>query len=327
MQYTMLGSAGVRVSKLCFGTMSFGGDADEATSAAMFNRCRDEGINFFDCANIYSAGRAEEILGKLIAGCRDELVITSKFGMDMKNMTQGTGRRCDLSRRHMIRCVEESLSRLGTDRIDVYFCHHNDPETPIDETLEAMDDLVRQGKVLYPAVSNWSAWQIEKALGICQRYGLSKIAVIQPMYNLTSRTAEIEIFPCAQAEGLAVTPYSPLGAGLLTGKYTKTSRDEKGRLSTNKMYAKRFRQEVYFDIAERFTDYARAAGVHPVTLAVAWSMSHPAVTAPIIGARNPEQLEASLAAADYEMSGQQWKEISDLTPPVPIPTDRDEERA
>ncbi len=322
----MLGSTGVRVSKLCFGTMSFGGDADEATSAAMFNKCRDEGINFFDCANIYSGGKAEEILGKLIAGCRDELVITSKFGMDMSNMLQGAGRRCDLSRRHMIQCVEESLKRLGTDRLDVYFCHHNDPQTPIDETLQAMEDLVRQGKIRYPAVSNWSAWQIEKALGVAGRYGLSEIAVIQPTYNLVNRTAEIEIFPCAQAEGLAVIPYSPLAAGLLTGKYTKTHRDETGRLSTNKMYAKRFRQEIYFDIAERFTEYANHAGVHPVTLAVAWSMAHPAVTAPIIGARNTEQLEASLAASDYEISAQQWKEISDLTPPVPRPTDRDEER-
>ncbi len=322
MEYTRLGRTGVRVSRLCFGTMSFGGDADEKTSAMMFHRCREVGINFFDCANVYSRGKAEEILGKLIRDCRDELVITSKVCSPMGDGVNDRG----LSRRHIMIQVERSLLRLNTDRLDVYFCHHFDPQTDIEQTLRAMDDLVRQGKVLYVGVSNWTAWQVARALGTSERLGLSKIQVLQPMYNLAKRTAEIEILPLAQAEDLAVIPYSPLGGGLLTGKYSRTGKDDKGRLSTNRMYAGRYGADVYYEIAERFGEYAKKRGVSPVTLAVAWVRSHPGVTAPIIGARSVEQLEPSLAAADYEMSPEQYAEISALTPPVPVPTDRDEER-
>lgn len=322
MDYTQLGSTGVTVSRLCFGTMSFGGDADEATSAAMFARCRQAGINFFDCANVYSQGKAEEILGRLIRPCRDELVITSKVGIPFGPGPNNRG----LSRRHISRMVEGSLRRLGTDRLDVYFCHHYDASTPVDETLGAMDDLVRQGKVLYVGVSNWSAWQIAEALGLCGR-GRAKIAVLQPMYSLAKRIAEVEILPLAKARGLGVISYSPLGGGLLTGKYAPTHRDEHGRLTTNKMYAQRYQSQTYFEVALRFAQYARAAGVHPATLAVAWAAAHPAVTAPIIGARNLEQLESSLAAAEYKMPSEQWREIAALTPPVPPANDRDEEGA
>jgi hypothetical protein len=163
MQYRSLGRTGVQVSALCYGAMSFGGDADEATSAALYARCRDAGINFFDCANVYGRGRAEEILGKLMAGHRDELVITSKVGFRMHEGVNGEG----LNRRHILREVEESLRRLGTDRIDVYFCHRFDPATPMEETLAALDTLVQQGKILYPAVSNWAAWQIASAGAEC----------------------------------------------------------------------------------------------------------------------------------------------------------------
>ncbi|KPK86042.1 MAG: aldo/keto reductase [Phycisphaerae bacterium SM23_33] len=322
MQYTTLGRTGVQVSRLCFGTMSFGGDADEDTSAKMFRRCREAGINFFDSANIYSRGRAEEILGGLIRSCRDELVITSKVCGAMGPGANDRG----LSRRHILAQVEGSLRRLGTDRLDVYFCHHSDPAVPVAETLRTMDDLVRQGKVLYLGVSNWTAWQTARALGISQRLHLAGVHVLQPMYNLAKRTAEVEILPLAAAEGLAVTPYSPLGGGLLTGKYTTQRKDEKGRLATNKNYSIRYGRQVYYEVAERFSDYAKKAGVHPATLAVAWVKAHPAITAPIIGARNMEQLEASLAAADYEMSPRQYEEIAALTPPVPMATDRDEER-
>jgi len=322
MQYTTLGSTGVTVSRLCFGTMSFGGDADEQTSAELFAACRDAGINFFDCANIYSRGRAEEILGRLMKDCRDELVITTKVGMKMSP----ADRPRDLSRRNIIRAVEESLRRLGTDRIDVYFCHHSDPHTPVTETLRAMDDLIRAGKILYVGVSNWTAWQIALALGVSQLRKLAPIHVLQPMYNLAKRTAEIEILPLAQQEQLAVIPYSPLGGGLLTGKYTTRSKDRSGRLSTNKNYMRRYGDEVNYRIAEKFTEYAAKIGVAPATLAVAWVKAHPAVTAPIIGARNVEQLRASLAAADYDMPPQQRDEITALTPPVPVATDRTEEQ-
>ncbi len=322
MHYTLLGRTGVQVSRLCYGTMSFGGDADEATSAAMFKRCRDAGINFFDSANVYSQGRAEEILGRLIKDCRDELVITSKVFGPMGKGRNDRG----LSRRNIMLAAEASLRRLGTDRLDVYFCHQFDPTVPIDETLAAMDDLVGQGKVVYPGVSNWSAWQTAKGLGIAERLGLTPIYVLQPMYSLAKRTAEIEILPLAEQENLAVIPYSPLGGGLLTGKYTKSKRDQKGRLVTNERYSQRYGDDAYYRLAEDFADYGKRAGTHPATLAVAWVMANPAVTAPIIGARNVEQLDASLAAADYTMSQQQREELSDLTSPVPLATDRAEEQ-
>lgn len=322
MQYRLLGRTGVHVSSLCFGTMSFGGDADEATSAAMYTRCRDQGVNFFDCANVYGRGRAEAILGRLMAGHRDELVITSKVGFRMREGANGEG----LSRRHMVREVEDSLRRLQTDRIDVYFAHRYDANTPIEETLAAFDTLVQQGKILYPAVSNWPAWQIARALGISERKGWAPFACLQPMYNLTKRQVEVEILPLAQHAQLGVIPYSPLGGGLLTGKYTIQQRPTQGRIVENAMYNKRYGDAVYYEVAERFTDYAQTHGYQPATLAVAWVMSHPAVTAPIIGARNLEQLEASLAAADLVLTPEQRAEISSLSIEPPVATDRSEER-
>ncbi|GIK75577.1 MAG: aldo/keto reductase [Chloroflexota bacterium] len=321
MQYRQLGQTGVTVSSLCFGAMSFGGDADEATSAQLYARCRDAGVNFFDCANVYGRGRAEELLGKFMAGHRDELVITTKVGFRMRDGVNGEG----LNRRHILREVEDSLRRLGTDRIDVYFCHRFDPSTPMEETLAALDTLVQQGKILYPAVSNWAAWQIAKGLGLSALNGWARFAVMQPMYNLTKRQAEVELLPLAAAEGLGVIPYSPLGGGLLTGKYGVSQRPESGRLVENTMYQKRYGDEMNYVVAERFTEHARARGYHPATLAVAWVMSHPAVTAPIIGARNLEQLEASLAAAEVEMTPAWRAEIAALSVAPPPATDRSEE--
>lgn len=321
MQYRPLGHTGVIVSSLCFGAMSFGGDADEATSATLYARCRDAGVNFFDCANVYGRGRAEELLGKFMAGHRDELVITSKVGFRMRDGVNGEG----LNRRHILREAEDSLRRLDTDRIDVYFCHRFDPSTPMEETLAALDALVQQGKILYPAVSNWAAWQIAKALGLSALNGWARFAVMQPMYNLAKRQAEVELLPLAAAEGLGVIPYSPLGGGLLTGKYGVRQRPETGRLVENAMYQKRYGDELHYIVAERFTEYARAHGHHPATLAVAWVMSHPVVTAPIIGARNLEQLEASLAAAEVEMTPAWRAEIAALSVAPPPATDRSEE--
>ncbi len=326
MNYVNLGRTGVKVSELCFGTMSFGGDADEAMSKKMFNRCLEAGINFFDCANVYQSGTSEEILGRLMKPHRDDLVITSKVFGKMREGLGGSGINAGgLSRRSIVREVEQSLRRLDTDRIDVYFVHQFDRETPIEETVRALDQLVRQGKILYPAVSNWAAWQIATALGISAREGLARFEVIQPMYNLTKRQVEVEILPLALAEELAVTPYSPLGGGLLTGKYDTQNKPDSGRLVQNENYTKRYGEDYYFEIAEEFTEHANGRGVHPATLAVAWVLAHPAVTAPIIGARNLEQLEASLEAVDVEMTMAQWLEISSLSYTPPLPTDRSEE--
>jgi len=323
MEYKVLGRTGVKVSQLCFGTMSFGGDADEETCATMFHRCREAGINFFDCANVYAGGRSEEVLGRLIAGCRDEIVLTSKVGVQTGEDANAGG----LSRRHIMLAVEDSLKRLGTDRLDFYFVHKFDPDTQIEETLRALDDLVRQGKILYPGVSNWAAWQIAKALSVSARAGLARFECIQPMYNLVKRQAEVEILPLAQAEQVGVISYSPLGAGLLTGKFSPTRRPESGRLVENSLYARRYGDPAYYEIAERFAAHAQKRGAHPASLAVAWVMSHPAITAPIIGARNVEQLEASLAALDVQMTPAWRDEISALSIEPPPATDRSEEKA
>ena len=323
MENRQLGRTGIRVSRLCFGTMSFGDVADEATSEAMYRRCREAGINFFDCANVYSAGRAEEILGRLIAGERDRVVLTSKVGFPMGTDVNDRG----LSRRHVLASVEASLRRLGTDRLDLLFVHTFDPATPVEETLRALDLLVGQGKVLHVGASNWAAWQIAKALGLSALHGLAAFACVQPMYNLVKRQAEVEILPLAAAEGLGVITYSPLGGGLLTGKYGVGLRPDRGRLVENDMYRARYGADSNFEAAERHAAYAAELGVHPVTLAVAWVARHPAVTAPIIGARDVGQLEPSLAAADFAMNGELYERLSSLSPVPPPATDRAEERA
>ncbi|MFB9279828.1 aldo/keto reductase [Cohnella cellulosilytica] len=323
MKYKTVGKTGIQVSELCFGTMSFGGNADRETSAKLFHRCLDKGVNFFDSANVYSGGAAEEILGELIAGRRDEVVITSKAGFP-----SGTDRNArGSSRRHLFLSVEQSLKRLNTDRIEFYFIHTFDPLTPIEETVRALDDLRRQGKILYPAVSNWAAWQIAKALGVSAKEGLAGFELIQPMYNLVKRQAEVEILPLAESEKLGVISYSPLGGGLLTGKYGVGKRPESGRLVEQANYTKRYENENYYAIADRFAAYASERGIHPATLAVAWTLSHPAITAPIIGARNVEQLEPSLAAVDLDFTEEWRREITALSIDPPPATDRSEETA
>jgi aryl-alcohol dehydrogenase-like predicted oxidoreductase len=321
MEYRFLGRTGVRVSALGFGTMSFGGDADEAMSAAMFARCRDAGVNLFDCADVYAKGRSEEILGRLIAGCRDEVVLASKayFPTGADPNARGS------SRYHLVRAVEGSLRRLGTDRLDLFYLHRWDDETPLEETLRGVEHLVTQGKILYPAVSNFTAWQTALALGVAARHGWAPIACTQPMYNLVKRQAEAEILPLAQAVGLGVFPYSPLGGGLLSGKYAADERPPAGRLIDNAMYRTRYGAASNYEIAGAFVRFARDRGHHPASLAIAWVASHPAVTAPMLGARSVEQLEPCLAATRIAMTPELRAEIAALSPAPPPATDRNEE--
>lgn len=320
LEYRTIGKTGIKVSRLCFGTMSFGGNADKETSKEMFKRSREEGINFFDCANSYSNGRAEEILGECIADSRNEIVLTSKVFFPTGKDINARG----LSRRHIMLEVENSLKRLKTDRIDFYFVHNFDPSTPMEETLRALDDLQTQGKILYPAVSNWAAWQIAKALGTSAKEQLARFELVQPMYNLVKRQSEVEILPLAQSEQIGVITYSPLGGGLLTGKYGVNRKPTEGRLVEQEMYTKRYADQSNYVVAERFNDYCKGRDIHPATLAVSWAMSHPSVTAPIIGARNVEQLEFSLSALDIKMT-QEWRnEISELSITPPPATDRTE---
>lgn len=320
MEFRQLGRTGVQVSKFCFGTMSFGGDADAAEAARMYAACRDRGFNFFDTADGYSGGRSEEILGGLISGHRDELVIASKcFNPTSDDINDRGG-----SRRHIPRAVEASLKRLGTDRLDILFMHRFDENAAMEETLRALEDLVRGGKVIYLGASNYAAWQIATSLGIAARRGWTRFDVIQPMYNLVKRQAEVEIFPLAQAEDLGIVTYSPVGGGLLSGKYRPGKRPNDGRLVENASYVRRYGDEWMQAAAGAFSDFAAAKGVHPVTLAVAWAAAHPAVTCPIIGARSLEQLQPSLDALDYEMPPALRDEISALSRRPPPATDRTE---
>ncbi len=322
MKYKWLGNTGVKVSQLCFGTMSFGGDADKAESAKMYAACRDAGINFFDCANGYSKGKAEEILGDLMASERDELIITSKCFVPMSDEINNRGG----NRRHIASAVEASLKRLKTDRLDVLFMHRWDHKTPLEETMRALEKLVADGKVLYLGASNYAAWQVAKGLGIAERLGWPRFDVIQPMYSLVKRQAESEIFPLALAENLGVITYSPVGGGLLSGKYGPDNRPDGGRLMTNKEYTARYGEDWVFETAGAFSALAKAKGVHPVSLAVAWAGANPAVTCPIIGARSLEQLKPSLESPAIDMTPELHAEIAALSRTPPPATDRLEEQ-
>jgi aryl-alcohol dehydrogenase-like predicted oxidoreductase len=321
MDYRTLGRTGVRVSRLCCGTMSFGGDADESASGEMYRACREAGINFFDTANQYSAGRTEEILGRLIQGHREELVLATKcFNPTGKDVNARGG-----SRRHITRAVDASLKRLGTDRVEVFYLHQYDALTPFEESLRALEDLVRAGKILYPAISNYAAWQIQKCLGMQDAHGWARVQVVQPMYNLVKRQAEVEILPMAVANGVAVVPYGPAGGGLLSGKYEEKGKSATGRLAENERYRTRYSEAWMHETAARFAAFCNARNVHPVSMAVAWVYGHPGVTAPIIGARNVAQLRASLDSLKIQMTPELRAEIAALSRAPPPATDRLEE--
>jgi aryl-alcohol dehydrogenase-like predicted oxidoreductase len=228
------------------------------------------------------------------------------------------------SRRHLAASLEASLRRLNTDHLDIYFLHRFDEQTPFEETLSALDDVVAQGKVRYIGCSNFAAWQIAKALGVSAVNGWSPFHCVQPMYNLVKRQAEVEILPLAESENLGVISYNPLGGGILSGKYGKDRQAEQGRLTGDDMYRKRYSEQWMYDAAMKFTHFAADNGYHPVGLAVAWAAHHPAITAPIMGARNVKQLQDSLQAADIEMSPELYNEVCRLTPTPPPATDRSE---
>ena len=321
MNYTLLGRTGVRVSRLAFGTMTFGGDADARAAKALFDRCIDAGINHFDTADVYNGGRSEELLGAFVQGMRERVVIASKAYFPTSDDRNGRG----TSRFHLVRACEASLRRLATDRIDLYYLHRFDDETDLEESLRGIELLVSQGKILYPAVSNFAAWQITKALGMQALRGWAPLTAIQPMYNLVKRQCESELLPMARSEGLAVFPYSPLGGGLLSGKFGVHDRPAGARVSEWPMYRVRYGDAFLYEVAEQFRAIAREHGLHPVTLAVAWVMAQPGVTAPLLGARSIEQLEPALAAADLALDPALIERVSALYPAPPPATDRNEE--
>jgi aryl-alcohol dehydrogenase-like predicted oxidoreductase len=322
MKYTYLGKTGIQVSELCFGTMSFGGDADKNKSKEIYTLCRDSGINFFDCANVYQKGLAEEYLGEFITGERQDLIITTKAYFPMTEKPNDRG----ASRKNLIASLHDSLKRLKTDYVDIYFIHGFDTNASLEETLRTLEHFIIQGKILYIGVSNFAAWQVEKALSISEQKNLCLIHCIQPMYNLAKRQVEVELFPMAQEENLGVITYSPLGGGLLSGKYGMGKRPDSGRLVENPMYKTRYGEDYYYRIAEAFTALAEEAGHNPASLAVAWVASNPTVTAPIIGARNVGQLKASLDSVNIQVSGELRAKLDVISPPPPPATDRTEEQ-
>ena len=321
MHYKFLGKTGIQVSALSFGTMTFGGEADEATSAALYRECRNAGINLFDCANVYHNGKSEEILGLLIKSEREKVLITSKAYFPAGKDINAQG----LSRRHILQAFEASLKRLQTDYIDIYYMHHFDEHTPLEESLRAMSDLVASGKVIYLGVSNFAAWQIMKGLGLSALHSLPAFQVIQPMYNLLKRQAEVEIFPLAQLENLGVIPYNPLAGGMLSGKYLTKKAAEGTRFNENRMYQLRYQDKALEEATARFVAFAKSHGFSPVSLAIAWSASHPAVTCPMLGARTLAQLQECLKATEIHMTQELRKEISHLTAEPPPATDRSDE--
>jgi aryl-alcohol dehydrogenase-like predicted oxidoreductase len=322
MKYRLIGRTGLQVSPLCLGTMTFGNETDETVSAEIFQSCRDRGLNFIDTADVYGQGRTEEIVGRLLADCRDEWIVCSKF----QGRTGPGPNDRGASRRHLTRAIDQTLRRLQTDRIEFYFLHNFDSFTPIEETLGALDDLVRQGKILYPAISNAAAWQIMRGLGISREAALARFECVQPMYNLVKRQAEVEILPMAQSEEVGVITYSPVAAGLLTGKYAAGTGSVTGRIAENKFYIARYDEESYRTTATRFVEFCRGRDWEPATVAVAWVGSHPSVTAPIIGGRTREHIMTALAALDFPMTPELRAQISAFSPDPPFATDRRDEQ-
>ena len=308
MEYKNLGNSGIKVSPVCLGTMTFGREADEQTSFAIMDYFVEQGYNFLDTADVYSKGGSEEVVGRWMneRQNRQRVVLATKvFGAMGPGPNEG-----GLSRLHIQRAVEESLRRLQTDVIDIYQIHRWDFEAPPEESLEALNDLVRVGKVRYIACSNLSGWQLARYLSISDANVFKRFISVQPVYNALNRSAELEILPLCENQGLGVIPYNPLAAGVLTGKYSRGVELPAGsRLDANANYRDRYLDDQMFDIVDDFVGTAADMNVTPAQLALAWVMADRRVTAPILGARNLEQLQESLKGATLELTQEQRAKI------------------
>jgi len=295
MEFRTLPKTGLKVSRLSFGAMTFGGQTDEAAAQRIVDCCLDAGINFLDTANVYNGGAAETIVGKTLKGRRDKVILASKVRHKVGEGPSAEG----LSRAAIRQAIDASLQRLGTDYVDLYYLHQPDYATPIEETLETMQELVRAGKVRFPAVSNYAAWQVAEILWICEKRGYQPYFISQPMYNLIARGIEEEFLPFCRRFGVAVVSYNPLAGGLLTGKHSKHTGPTPGtRFDGNKMYQDRYWLEDDFAAVEELRAIAQEAGKTLVELALQWLLSQPAVDSIILGASRLEQLEENLKAAE-----------------------------
>lgn len=302
---------GSPVSRFAFGTMQFGGKADEPASAAMFEAALAAGINHFDTAHLYTEGRSEEILGRLAAPLRARLVIATKVGYRDGTGPDAMRAEFDLSRR-----------RLGMETVDILYLHRFDPALSLEDQLAPLHRLKEAGAIRYIGLSNLAAWQVMKAQGWLTARG-ARADILQPMYSLVKRQAEVEILPMCAAEGIACAPYSPLGGGLLTGKYGAGAT---GRLTQDSRYAARYAPEFMHEAASALARIAAELGTHPATLAAAWAAAHPAGPMPILSASAPDQLAPSLAAISFPMDAALYARLAALTPTPPPATDRIEDR-
>lgn len=316
MLYRDLGRTGVQVSQLCLGCMMFGGRTEDKASMTIIDRAIDAGINFLDTANVYHRGRSEEVVGQALKrnGQRDRIVLATKVH---GRMAEDDPNALGNNRRHIIQQCEASLRRLQTDWIDLYQLHRPESGVPIDETLRAMDDLIRAGKVRYIGTSTYAAWQLMEALWVAKELGLKRFVSEQPPYHLLDRRIERELVPYAQTYGVALIPWSPLAGGFLTGKYrpgeplpegTRYAGQENER--TRQLFAERA-----FRVLEVVQIIAREKGVTPSQVALAWVGQQPGITAPIIGPRTMEQLEDNLGAVDVVLTDEDRRRLDEVSPP------------
>ncbi|MBV6636497.1 MAG: aldo/keto reductase [Mameliella sp.] len=307
---TLTTLSGDTPARFAFGCMQFGGRASEADSRAMFDACRAAGFAHFDTAHVYTDGASERLLGQFAAAAREDLFIATKA-----NFPGGA------SRDNIRTSLDESRKRLNMEVIDLYYLHRWDGDTPLEESFETLAELQQAGTIRYIGVSNYAAWQVMKAQGVAARFG-TRIDVLQPMYNLVKRQAEVEILPMCASEDILPVPYSPLGGGLLTGKY---ARGGEGRLTEDDRYANRYARPEMHQAAEALAEIASELGTEAATLAVAWVAAHPSGPAPILSARNAAQLQPSLAGMTYQMDAELYARLSALSPTPPPATDRLEE--
>lgn len=317
MQYVRLGRAGVKVSRICLGCWSFGNaspwmiEIEEARK--VIGKAIDLGITFFDTANEYSQGRSEEIVGECLKDCREDMVVATKVYFPMGKGPNDAG----LSRRHIMQQIKGSLTRLRTDHVDLYQTHRWDYETPIEETIKALDDLVHQRKAHYIGASSMWAWQFAKALSISDRLGLTRFVSMQNHYNLCYREEEREMIPLCREEGIALIPWSPLGQGFLTGKYRRAETPNSTRYKSSKLFAERYFHPENFDVLERAQEVAKEKDVPVAQVALSWIL-HKGVTAPIIGATKVEHVEEAVKALELKLSEDDLKRLEEPYKPHPI---------
>ncbi len=315
MQYVNLGRTGLKVSRLCLGAMTYGDPGwrpwilPEDAGRPIIKRAIEAGINFFDTADMYSKGVSEQVLGRALRdfSTRDAVVIATKAFWPMTDDPNDRG----LSRKHLLASIDNSLRRLGTDYVDLYQIHRWDPETPIDETLEALHDIVRAGKARYIGASSMYAWQFAKALYLADRHGWTRFVSMQNHYNLVYREEEREMLPLCREEGIGVIPWSPLARGFLAGNRRRTDRGDTSRAKTDTFAHDLYYSDTDFAVAERAADVAAQRGVAPAQIALAWLLRQPGVTAPIVGASKMEHLDQAIAALEISLSDDEAKRLEE----------------